>query len=122
MHKVRGYYSSWRSSENICSSSGGAEGKRGTKPDETQFGTKNGAFHPPWKANVLFYRLKKISSRFWTKLRVLVPCFPDFTENSHILIFRQGYYGMQHSFSLSFLGSLVSPARSTLSQSVGHIM
>jgi hypothetical protein len=49
MHKVRGNYSSCtcKSSENIYSSSGGAEeekGKRGSKPDEkTQFGTKNGA-------------------------------------------------------------------------------
>jgi hypothetical protein len=23
-------------------------------------------------------------TRFWTKLRVLVPCFPDFTENSNV--------------------------------------
>jgi hypothetical protein len=44
MHKVRRYYNSCRSSENICSSSGGVQGKRGTKPDETQFGTKNDAF------------------------------------------------------------------------------
>jgi hypothetical protein len=49
MHKVRGNYSSCtsRSSENICSSSGGAHGKRkegGAKQDETQFTTKNGAF------------------------------------------------------------------------------
>ncbi len=60
MHKVRDYYSSCRSSENICSSSGGAQGKRGTTPDETQFGTKKwciSEFHPPWKATVLFYRV-----------------------------------------------------------------
>jgi hypothetical protein len=48
MHKVEGNYSNcaYRSSENICSSSGGAQekGKRGSKPDETQFGTKNSAF------------------------------------------------------------------------------
>jgi hypothetical protein len=45
MHKVRGNYSSCtvRSSENICSSSAGAQekGKRGPKQDETQFTTKN---------------------------------------------------------------------------------
>jgi len=43
MHKVRSNYSSYtcRSSEKICSSSGGAQekGKTGSKPDETQFGT-----------------------------------------------------------------------------------
>ncbi len=47
MHKVRDNYSSCTcsSSENICNSSGGAEekGKTGQK-DETQFGTKSGAF------------------------------------------------------------------------------
>jgi len=93
----------------------------GSKLDETQFGTKNGAFlssPPPWKAMYFFNRFSKNLTRFWTKPRVLVPCFPDFTENSNILIIRQGYYGMHHSFSLSFLSSLVSPARSTLSQSV----
>jgi hypothetical protein len=25
-------------------------------------------------------------TRFWTKLRVLVPCFPDFAENSNTMI------------------------------------
>ncbi len=49
MHKVPGTYSSCtsRSSENICNSSGGAQekGKTGSKKqDETQFGTKSGAF------------------------------------------------------------------------------
>jgi len=48
MHKVRGNYSSptCRSGENICRSSGGAQekGKTGSKQDETQFGTKSGAF------------------------------------------------------------------------------
>jgi hypothetical protein len=48
MHRVRGNYSSCTcsSSENICSSSGGAQekGKRGSKQDETQFDTKSGAF------------------------------------------------------------------------------
>jgi len=48
MHKVRGNYSSCsgRSSESICSSSAGAQGKgkRGPKQDKTQFTTKNGAF------------------------------------------------------------------------------
>jgi hypothetical protein len=62
MHKVRINYSSCtcRSSENICKSSGGAQekGKLGSKLDETQLGTKSGAFFsltpPPPKPNVLF--------------------------------------------------------------------
>jgi hypothetical protein len=45
---IRGNYSSCtcRSSENICSNSGGAQEKEktGSKPDEAQFGTKSGAF------------------------------------------------------------------------------
>ncbi len=49
MHKVRGNYSSCtgRSSENICNSSGGNQEEKGktcSKPDETQFDTKSGAF------------------------------------------------------------------------------
>jgi len=44
MHKVRGNCTSCTcsSSENICSSSGGAQekGKTGSKQDETQFGKK----------------------------------------------------------------------------------
>ncbi len=65
MHKVRVIIVvvyTGRSSENICDSS-----SRGT-------------------ANVMplfagsFYNLEQ----FWTKLRVLVLCFPDFTENSNI--------------------------------------
>jgi hypothetical protein len=48
MHKVRGNYSNCtsRSSKNICSSSGCAQenGNRGSDQDETQFGTKSGAF------------------------------------------------------------------------------
>jgi hypothetical protein len=56
-----------------------------SKSDETQFGTKGGAFlslTPPLKANVLSYMFFFSLSRFWTKLRVLVPCFPDLMENS----------------------------------------
>jgi hypothetical protein len=80
MHKVRGNYSSCtgKSSENICNSSGGAQEKRKTcsKPDETRFGTKSGAFLSltphPLNANVLFCRFFSNITRFWTKLRVLV--------------------------------------------------
>jgi hypothetical protein len=63
MHKVRGNYSSCacRSSENICRSSGGAQekGKRGSKPHETQFGTKMvriSEFHPPLKKAIVLFR------------------------------------------------------------------
>jgi hypothetical protein len=71
MHKVRRCYNSSRSSVNICSSSGGVQGKRGTKPDETQFGTKNDAFLGFTHLGRLMYfftGLKKISPLFWTKL------------------------------------------------------
>jgi len=48
MHEVGGNYSSCtgRSSENICSSGRGnhEKGNRGSKQDETQLTTKNGAF------------------------------------------------------------------------------
>jgi hypothetical protein len=84
MHKVRGNYSNCTCRS---SSSGGAEekGKTGSKQDETRFGTKSGAFLSlalrPLKANVLFCKFFLNFTLFWTKLRVLVPCFPDFTEN-----------------------------------------
>jgi hypothetical protein len=64
MHKVRGKYSSCtcRSSENICSSNGGAQekGKRGSKQNETQVWHKKwciSEFDLPLKANVLFCRV-----------------------------------------------------------------
>jgi hypothetical protein len=46
---------------------------------------KNGAFlsFTPLNANVLFFASFFWNlTRFWTKLRVPVLCFPDFTENS----------------------------------------
>jgi hypothetical protein len=50
-----------KSSENICSISGGAQekGKRGSKPNETQFGTKKMVHFKvsaPLKVNVFFCR------------------------------------------------------------------
>jgi len=67
------------------------KGKMGSKQDETQFGTRSGAFlsltPPVESANVPFCRFLKNLTRFWTKLRVLVPCFPDFTENPNIFFF-----------------------------------
>jgi hypothetical protein len=83
MHKIRGNYScTCRSNENILSSSRGAQekGKRGSKLDETQFCVSE--FHPLLKTNILSCRFFLYLTRFWTKLRVLVLCFPDFTENS----------------------------------------
>jgi hypothetical protein len=86
MHKVRGNYNSCtcKSSENICSSSGGVQAKGNRRGNRM----KNSDWHKKWcisqsdtplKANVqVFFNL----TRFWTKLRVLVPCFSDFTENS----------------------------------------
>ncbi len=69
MYRVRGNYSSCicRSSENICSISGGAQekGKTGSKHVETQFGTKSGAF---------------LSLMYFFAVLVLVS--PDFGTNS----------------------------------------
>jgi hypothetical protein len=62
MHKVRGSYSSCtcRSSENIFTSGGGPQkkGNRGSKEDETQFGTKSGGppAPPPPSPRLLFCR------------------------------------------------------------------
>jgi hypothetical protein len=59
----------------------------GSKPDETQVWHKKwciSEFETPLeKANVLFLcRFFWNLIRLWTKLRVLVHCFLDFTENS----------------------------------------
>jgi hypothetical protein len=55
------------------------------RQDETQFTTKiDGflSFTPPWNANVLFRRFVLNLTLCMTKLRVLVPCFSYFTDNS----------------------------------------
>jgi hypothetical protein len=54
------------------------------RQDETQFTTKIGAF----MANVLFCRFSFNLTRFETKPRVLVLCFPNFTENSIVTHFK----------------------------------
>ncbi len=46
-------------------------------------------FHPLLKANVLLFQVLKNLTRIWTKLRVLVLCFPDFIENSIMCLFIQ---------------------------------
>jgi hypothetical protein len=89
---IRGNYNSCtcRSSENICSNSGGAKakGKIGSKPDETLFGTKSGAFLSltplPWKLVYSFAGFFYNLTWFWTELRVLVLCFPQIMENSSV--------------------------------------
>jgi hypothetical protein len=45
---------------------------------------------PGLKANVLFSRIFWNLTRFWTKLRVLVPCFPDFIGSSNIKLLTNG--------------------------------
>jgi hypothetical protein len=64
MHKVRGNYSSCTggSSQNICSSSGGAREKEreGENRMKLSLPQKNGTFlgfNPPLKANVLFLQV-----------------------------------------------------------------
>ncbi len=88
MHKVRDNYSSCRcrSSENICSSRGSAQEKMkdGVKTRSNSAWNKKwciSEFDTPLKANVLLYRFCLNLTR-WTKLKLLVPCCPDFTENS----------------------------------------
>jgi hypothetical protein len=62
------------------------------RQDETQVTTKKCWFSeihpglpPTLNANVLLTGLFLISPRFWTKLRLLVLCFHDFTmENSFV--------------------------------------
>jgi hypothetical protein len=76
-----------RSSENICSRALKALRKK-DRQDETQFPTKiDGflSFTPPLNANVLFCRFFQKSHPCMTKLRVLVLCFPYFTNNSIML-------------------------------------
>ncbi len=64
----------------------GKKGRSGSKQDETQFTQKIahlGVPAPPPIANVLFFAGFFMNlTRFWIKLRVLVLCFPDFTEKS----------------------------------------
>jgi len=76
MHKIRGNYSSCtgRISENLCSRSGGAQKK----------------------GNRVFCRFLFYFTRLWNKLRVLVLCFPGFTENSNFL---RIYHGSNSNFT-----------------------
>ncbi len=71
-----------RSSKNICSSSR----KEGSKQGETEFTQKQIvvflSFTPGWMQMYFLGGFFLNLTRFWTKLRVLVLCFPDFTENS----------------------------------------
>ncbi len=76
-----------RINENVCSSSGGAQGKgkMGSKLDETQFGTKSGAFlslTPSWRLMYFIGGFSLISPGFGPNLKVSVLCFLDFMESS----------------------------------------
>jgi hypothetical protein len=88
MHKVRGNYSSCtcRSSESLFSNSGCAQEKGKTGQNRRKLSLAQKAhfwvWPPPLKANVLFWRFFFNLTRFWTKLRVLLPCFPEFTDYS----------------------------------------
>jgi hypothetical protein len=73
--------------KNICSCGGGAQEKwkTGSKPGWNSVWHKRwciSEFDPPLKAKVLFFwRFLKISPGFGPNSGVLVPYFPDFTEN-----------------------------------------
>jgi hypothetical protein len=57
------------------------------RQDETHFITKMAQVFwvsPPLNANVPFCRFILNLTRFMTKLRVLVLCFPYFTDNSNV--------------------------------------
>jgi hypothetical protein len=74
-----------RNSENICSSSGGAQEKG--KTPETQFTTKIDGFLSftpphPLNATVLLCRFLKNLTLCMTKLRVLMLCFSYIRDNS----------------------------------------
>jgi len=62
--------------------------REGSNHDETLFTTNKkwcfSEFQPPLNADVFFCRFFKNLTRFWTKLRVMVLCFPDFTKNFNI--------------------------------------
>ncbi len=76
-------------SENICSSSEGAQDEKGKTRWNSVY-SQNWWFSeflppPPLNTNALFCRFLFNLTRFMTKLRVLVLCFPYFTDMSIIL-------------------------------------
>jgi hypothetical protein len=80
------------------------------KLDETQFRIKNSAFFGIQNGAFLSFTPPSPSSegystagffnltQFWTKLRVLVLCFPDFTE-----IYLEGFLGPFRGFFLKII-------------------
>jgi len=73
-------------------------------------------FHPLLEANVLLFQVLKNLTRFWTKLRVLVPCFPDFTENSIMCLFIQHlFFPLPFSTNLQNFWSFATPMNSMTS-------
>jgi len=86
MHKVRGNYSSPTCKRLKIYVEKGKSGQNMTDVSWNSAWHKwcVSEFDPPSKANVLFAGLFLNLTRFWTKLRVLVPCYPDFMENSNM--------------------------------------
>jgi hypothetical protein len=92
MHKVRGNYSSCTggSSPKICSSGEGAqekerEGQNRMKLSLPQKKWYIFGFHPPFEGSCTFLQVFFSNlTLFWTKLRVMIMCFLDFTETKHL--------------------------------------
>jgi hypothetical protein len=78
-----------RSSENICSTSEGTQEKRKREWNSGNHQNVFPEFHPVFLSNVLYGRVFLNVTLFMTKLRVRVVSFPDFTDNSIILIRRK---------------------------------
>ncbi len=74
-----------KSSENICSSSGGAQEKVKTGWNSVYHQIRCFFFwvSPSLNANVFFAGFKNLTPCM-TKLRVVMPCFPYFTDNSNV--------------------------------------
>jgi len=78
-----------RSSENICSSRGGAAEEKGKTGWNSVYHQSwwFSEFHPPLNANVLLCRFFFNLTLCMTKLRVLVLCVSYFAENSNVPVF-----------------------------------
>ncbi len=75
-----------RSSENICSYSGGRVAQEQWKTGWNSVSHQNwwfSEFHPPLNANVLFCKFFFNLTLCMTKFRVLMLCFSYFTDNSN---------------------------------------
>ncbi len=86
-----------RSSENLCSSSRGAQEK---KKDRVKL---RKPFTAPLNTNVLFRRFFKNLTLCMTKLRILVLSFPDFTISLMYLSSKRGGIFLRSMWNVSFL-------------------